>query len=81
MASNLEPTPPADTHGDWKSRKAKLTVISLAVPWMTATVGWLALGKMDAGAWVSFNQWVIPLVLAVYSGANVLEKIGARRKA
>ena len=66
--------------GNWRSRKAKMAVASLAIPWVFATLGWLVLGKMEAAQWVSFCQWTIPLVLLVYSGANVAEKIGTKGK-
>ena len=66
--------------GNWKSRKAQMAIVSLAVPWVFATIGWLFMGKMEAAQWVSFCQWTIPLVLLVYSGANVAEKLSLKGK-
>lgn len=60
-------------HDGVRSRKFLTTIVTLTVTWLTATVGWMS-GKMDAHTWVSFNQFVIPLVLGVYSAANVMEK-------
>ena len=71
-------TTTTDDSGNWRSRKARLAIVSLVAPWVTATVAWLILGKMEASEWVSLCQWLIPLVLAVYSSANVFEKRGAR---
>lgn len=60
--------------GNWKSRKALITVSSLVVSWATATAAWLWMGKMNSGEWLSFNQWVLPALSAIYAGANVMEK-------
>ena len=58
----------------FKSRKFIATMETLAISWTTATVAWMVFDKMDAETWVSFNQWVLPLTLASYKAANVIEK-------
>lgn len=72
-------SPPANPGKDGvKSRKFILTLVSLTVSWSTATLA-MFLDKMDSGTWVNFNQFVIPLILGVYSAANVAEKrMGAK---
>ena len=56
-----------------KSRKFILTVSSLSTSWITATVA-LFIDKMDAGQWIGFNQWVLPMVLGIYAAGNVMER-------
>lgn len=71
--------PPGDSHGDWASRKAMMTLGSLVAPFLAASTGWLVLGKMTADQWMAFCQWEIPIVLLVYAGANVAEKVLKRK--
>lgn len=73
-----DPKQAAATHDGWRSRKVWLASGSLVTLWTTATLGWLALDKMDAAQWTAFCQWVVPMILAVYSGANVVEKLQGR---
>lgn len=66
------------SHDGWASRKAQLTLGCVTVPFITASVAWLALGKMDAAQWTSFVQTLLPLALGLFAAGNVAEKFAAR---
>jgi len=61
-------------HDGWKSRKAQLTMAALAGEFAASCI-MVAFGKMTAAEWSSFQQVIVPLLLGLYAGANVAEKL------
>ena len=65
-------------NGNWKSRKAILTVAAFILPFTVSTIC-LFIKKMTAGQWIGFNEFLIPVILGLYSAANIGEKVGMAR--
>lgn len=61
-------------HDGWQSRKVQLTIATMAIIETISTAAWLVLDKLESAQWVSLNQWLVPLLMGVYSVANVMEK-------
>lgn len=61
-------------NGNWKSRKAQMAAVAFVAPFIVSSLAFLVLNKMSSLEWISFNQFLIPIVLSIYGLANVGEK-------
>lgn len=61
-------------HDGYKSRKFWATVGGVIMIEAIASSA-LFWGTLTPTEWTSLNQWMFPLALGIFSGANVVEKV------
>lgn len=72
MSNDIEIGKPVPTDG-FRSRKFIVTAVLSITVEAIASIS-LFVNKMDADQWIGFNQWLCPLMLAIFCGSTVWEK-------